>query len=152
MIDSIKEIINDVLIIMEEELNIPNTEEARDLVFETGMAESHYKNIEQIGGGPGLGFFQCEINTCYDIWENFVVFRKPYIETLYKLGLVEDRMTFCLLTNIALQVAFCRIHYRRQPGAIPKSLPARANYWLKYYNAGGKGSVDHYVGANMGVE
>ena len=148
MISSIREIIDEVLTQLED-IGIKKTPESFDLVFETGMAESHYKHIEQIGGGPGLGFFQCEVNTCYDIWENFVTFRKPYIETLYKLGLVEDRMTFCLLTNIALQVAFCRIHYRRQPGAIPKTLPARANYWLKYYNAGGKGSIDHYVGANM---
>ena len=73
---------------------------------------------------------------------------------MYKLGLVEDDLTFCLLTNIALQVAFCRIYYRRKPGAIPGTIPKRAAYWLKHYNTGGphgrgKGAVDHYVAANL---
>ena len=152
MIESIQDIINDVLTRLED-VGIPNTEEARYLVFETGMAESGYRHLEQIGGGPGISFFQLEIGTVVDIWENFVLYRKPLIEALYKLGLVEEELTFSVLTNIALATAFCRIYYRRKPGAIPGTMPGRAAYWKKYYNtAGGKGTVDHYIGANMGVE
>ena len=85
-------------------------------------------------------------------FENFVLYRKSYIEALYKLGLVEEDLTFCVLTNIALATAFCRIYYRRKPGNIPGSMPGRAAYWRKYYNtAGGAGSVDHYIAANMGA-
>ena len=151
MIESIKDIIDDVLNQLED-VGIPNTEEARYLVFETGMAESGYRHLEQIGGGPGISFFQLEIGTVTDIWENYVLYRKPYIQALYKLGLVEDALTFSVFTNIALAVAFCRLYYRRKPGAIPGTMPGRAAYWLKHYNAGGKGSVDHYVAANMGIE
>ena len=152
MIDSIQDIINDVLERLTE-VGIPNTEEARYLIFETGMAESGYRHLEQIGGGPGISFWQLEIGTVLDIWENFVVYRKPYIEALYKMGLVEEQLTFRVLTNIALAAAFCRLYYRRKPGAIPGTLPGRAAYWKKYYNtAGGKGSVDHYVAANIEVE
>ena len=150
MIESIKDIINDVLENLTE-IGIPNTEEARNLIFETGMAESGYRHLEQLGGGPGISFWQLEIGTVVDIWENYVVYRKPHIEALYKLGLVEKQLTFSVLTNIALAIAFCRLYYRRKPGAIPATMPGRAAYWKKYYNtAGGAGSVDHYVAANMG--
>ena len=52
--------------------------------------------------------------------------QKPYIESLYKMGLVEQNLTLNLLTNIALACAFCRLYYRRKPGAIPESMPAHA--------------------------
>ena len=154
MIESIKDIINDVLTRLERDVKIPNTQAARKLVFETGMAESGYRNLEQIGGGPAISFWQIEIGTVEDIWENYVIYRKPYIESLFRMGLIEKDLTFCLITNIALAVAFCRLYYRRKPGAIPKSMPARAAYWLKWYNTGGvhgrgKGTVDHYIAANM---
>ena len=150
MIDSIKDIINDVLTRMERDVKIPNTTEARKLVFETGMAESGYRNLEQIGGGPGVSFWQIEIGTVQDIWENYVLYRKPYIESFYRMGLVEDDLTFCVVTNIALACAFCRLYYRRKPGLIPSSMPARAAYWKRYYNtAKGRGTVDHYIAANM---
>ena len=151
MINSIKEIINDVLTRLENDIKIPNTEEARNLVFETGMAESGYGHLEQIGGGPGISFWQLEIGTIQDTWENFILYRKPYIEAMYKLGLVEDQLTFCVLTNIALAAAFCRLYYRRKPGAIPGTIPGRAAYWKKHYNTiRGKGTVDHYVALNVG--
>lgn len=151
MINSIKDIINDVLTRMDEELKIPNTEEARNLIFETGQAESGYRHLEQIGGGPGISFWQLELGTAVDIWENFVIYRKPYVAFLYKLGLVEKELTFSVLTNIAVAIAFCRIYYRRKPGAIPGTMPGRAAYWKQYYNtAGGAGTVDHYIAANMG--
>ena len=86
MIDSIKDIINDVLTRLERDVKIPNTQEARKLVFETGCAESGYRNLEQIGGGPGISFWQIEIGTVQDIWENYVVYRRPYIESLFKMG------------------------------------------------------------------
>ena len=149
MIKAIKDIINDVLEKLTE-VGIPNTEEARNLVFETGCAESGYRHLEQIGGGPGISFWQLELGTVVDIWENYVIYRKNYIELLYKMGLVEEQLTFCVLTNIALAAAFCRIYYRRKPGAIPGTLPGRATYWKKHYNtAGGAGTVDHYVAANL---
>ena len=150
MINSIRDIINEVLTLLEG-VGIPNTEAARSLVFETGMAESGYRHLEQVNAAnPAISFFQIEPWVCQDIWENFVLYRKPYIEVLYKMGLVEESLQFCLFTNIALAAAFCRINYRRKPGSIPVSMPGRAAYWKKFWNTSkGKGTVDHYVAANM---
>ena len=149
MINTIREIIDDVLNQLEE-VKIPNTEAARDLIFETGMAESGYRHLEQVGGGPAISFWQLEEATVQDIWENYILYRKPVIELMYKMGLVEEHLVFCILTNIALAAAFCRIYYRRKPGAIPTSLPGRASYWKTHYNTyKGKGTVDHYVASNI---
>ena len=65
------------------------------------------------------------------------------------MGLVEQDLTFNVLTNIALACVFCRLYYRRKPGAIPESMPARAASWKKWYNGPGKGTVDHYIAVNM---
>ena len=150
MIESIKDIINDVLTRLEMDVKIPNTNEARKLVFETGMLESAYKHLEQIGGGPAISFWQLEVGTVQDIWENYILFRKPYIESFYKMGLVEEDLTFNVITNIALACAFCRVFYRRKPGAIPTTMPGRAAYYKRYYNtAHGKSTVDRYIAVNM---
>ena len=150
MIESIRDIINDVLTRLED-IGIPNTEEARNLIFETGVVESGYRHLEQIGGGPGISFWQLEIgNGVLDTWENFILYRKPYIQAMYKLGLIEDQLTFSVLTNIAFAVAFCRIFYRRKPGPIPGTLPGRAAYWKRFYNTPrGAGTVDKYIAENM---
>ena len=150
MIKSIKEIINEVLDGLED-AGIKKTKEASDLVFETGMAESGYRALEGYGSGnPAVSFWQIEPATIRDMWDNYITYRKPLIEATYKLGLIEEKKEFCIFSNIALAVAFCRIHYRRQPGAIPKTMPARAAYWKQHYNTKlGKGTVDHYVAANM---
>jgi len=151
MIKSIGEIIDEVLHHLES-AGIPRTVDAYNLVFETGMAESGYRALEGYGeGNPAVSFWQIEPATVRDIWENYISYRKPMIEAVYRLGLIEDKKVFSVFSNIALASAFCRIHYRRMPGAIPNNMPERATYWKKFYNTyKGKGTVDHYVGANMG--
>ena len=153
MIKSIGEIIDEVLHQLES-AGIPRTVNAYDLVFETGQAESGYRALEGYGeGNPAVSFWQIEPATVRDIWENYISYRKPMIEAVYKLGLIEDKKVFSVLSNIALAAAFCRIHYRRMPGAIPENMPERAAYWKKFYNTyKGKGTVDHYIAANMGIE
>ena len=125
------------------------SKEAVDLIYETGNAESHYMALEQTGGGPALGYFQCEPATMHDCINNYINFR-PYLkEVLLSLGFLEDDPELSLKTNIAVQVFFCRIKYRRDKDPIPKTITKRASYWKKVYNTeGGKGTVDHYIKAN----
>lgn len=47
--------------------------------------------------------------------------------------------------NIALQIAMCRLHYRRVPQALPNNIEEQAAYWKKHYNTyKGKGSTTHF--------
>ena len=149
MKSTIKEIINEVLSRMET-LKVPNTIEARELIFETGNAETGYRHLEQMGGGPSLSFWQLESNTIQDIWDNYISYRTNYIQMAYELGLRDGELDFCVMSNIALAVFFTRVYYRRQPGAIPLTPEERADYWKQYYNTeGGKGTVKHYLEANV---
>ena len=126
------------------------SKEAVDLIYETGVAESRYMALEQMGGGPALGYFQCEPATMYDCIDNYINFR-PYLkEVLLNLGFLEDDPEFSLTTNIAVQVFFCRIKYRRDKDPIPKTMTERAKYWKKVYNTeGGKGTIEHYIKGNQ---
>ena len=128
-----------------------DSEDAREMLYVTGKAESGYKTLQQYGGGPALGFFQMEPNTAIDIWDNYVMYRPKYREKLYAMGFDEGTLEFCLLSNIGLQAAFCRLHYRRVPSALPKAsdLEGQAKYWKKYYNTvKGKGTVKHFMEMN----
>ena len=127
------------------------SDEAADLIYKTGMAESGYRTLQQYGGGPALGFFQMEPATCIDIWDNYVMYRPKYRDKLFSLGFNDSDMNFCLISNVAIQVALCRLHYRRVPSALPKitDLEGQAKYWKKYYNSHlGKGTIKHFMEAN----
>ena len=128
-----------------------DSEDARSLIYATGKAESDYKTLQQYGGGPALGFFQMEPNTAIDIWDNYVMYRPKYRDKLYALGFDKGALEFCLLSNIGLQAALCRLHYRRVPSALPKAnnLEAQAKYWKSFYNTEkGKGTIEHFMEMN----
>jgi len=55
--------------------------------------------------------------------------------------------------NISLQVAFCRLVYRRNKNPIPKAdnILEQAKYWKSVYNTElGKGTVKHFMEMNNG--
>jgi len=132
-----------------DDAGIPYSKEAMELVFETGNAETGYRHLEQMGSGPAKSFWQIEINTINDNWENYISFRKPLIEVLYKLGYIEKDPVFSVTSNIAVAIAMCRIYYYRRPGTIPTTPEGRAEYWKAQYNsAQGAGTPKHYLEAN----
>ena len=58
------------------------------------------------------------------------------------------------MSNIALQVAFCRLKYRLDKYALPgmDNIEAQAKYWKRVYNSHlGKGTVKHFMEANKDV-
>ena len=125
------------------------SDDAAAMIYRTGMAETGYKHLKQMGGGPAIGFFQIEPATI----DNYVAYR-PQIKTdLYALGFDEKDGEMRVMSNIALQVAFCRLCYRRDKNAIPslENMKAQAKYWKKVYNTKlGKGTVEHFMEMNHG--
>ncbi len=119
--------------------------------YATGKVKSGFTKLHQHAGGPLLGFFQMGQNTAIDIWDNYVMYRPKYRDKLYSLGFDDSALEFCLLSNIGLQAAFCRLHYRRVPSTLPKAgdIEGQAMYWKKHYNTvKGKGTVKHFMEMN----
>ena len=128
------------------------SEDAASLIYRTGQAESGYRILRQYGQGPAIGFFQLEPATMNDIIDNYVDYR-PQIKTdLYSLGYDDsDGAELRVMGNIHLQIAFCRLKYRRDKHPIPKTsdIIAQAEYWKRVYNSHlGKGTVEHFLKAN----
>jgi predicted amino acid dehydrogenase len=106
-----------------------------------------------MGGGPAIGFFQIEPATMYDVLDNYVAYRPQIKADLYALGYDDSDAEIRVMGNIALQVAFCRLCYRRDKNPIPKleDMEAQAKYWKKVYNTElGKGTVKHFMEMNNG--
>ena len=123
--------------------------EAEELVFLTGLTESSYDYIEQVGSGPAKSFFQIEPLTAHDICENYLKYRPGKVEKLSKATGISESIIGSskpeywediLHYNIAAGIALCRIHYYRVPKKIPSEIESMAKYWKKWYNTeGGKG-------------
>ena len=129
-----------------------HSKDASSLIYKTGMAESGYRALSQMGEGPAIGFFQLEPATMKDIMENYVAYRKPILESLKSLGYAEDDSEYRVKSNIALQVAFCRLKYKRDPFPLPSWWNTRdqAEYWKRVYNTElGKGTVEHFLESNQ---
>jgi hypothetical protein len=110
-----------------------------------GMGLRHRR---QIGGGPGRSYFQMEGATHDDLWNNYLVYHKDLkskVESLIRAGHSKRDE---LENNDAYAAAMCRVHYRRQPAALPgfNDLEAQARYWKRYYNTAlGAGTTTKYL-------
>ena len=145
--------IRDLIVRILEKIGM-HSKEAEDLVFRTGKVESSYKYIRQLRG-PARGLFQCEPWVSVDICKNYLSYRPELMKKVanaIKVNVshftrpIEDDWDFILETNIAAMIAFCRLHYRRVPKPLPKSLDEQWLYYKKYYNSEqGKATHDHWL-------
>lgn len=144
LINSIAKIVDHVL----KGLNM-YSQDAFELVMRTGMQESKFEHLEQIGGGPGLGFFQTELGMtgAEDAWYNYVVYRDELRDTFSTLNIpLGPWDEFTIMSNVALQVALCRIKYRRDSAPIPSTIEDQAVYWKNIYNTHkGAGKPEEFV-------
>ena len=148
MVNSIKKIIKWTL----EYLDL-DSEGARDLIYKTGMAESGYRALEGYGNNPAIGFWQVEPFTMIDTIDNYINYRPNLKIKIYGLGYDDVDSEIRLMSNMALQVAFCRLKYRRDKHPLPKAgnIEAQAKYWKRVYNSEkGRGTVEHFIKANNG--
>ena len=150
MIQEIKEIVEHALY----KLNC-YSDDALALVVRTGMAESGYRALRGYGKyNPAIGFWQIEPATLKDMIKNFLNYRKKYKDALKELGMEfkGDDIEMSVMSNMAVQAALCRLHYRRDKKAIPSwdDIEAQGLYWKRVYNTPkGRGTVNHFVKANL---
>tara|TARA_Y100000310_G_C20449928_1_gene700187 strand:+ start:202 stop:690 length:489 start_codon:yes stop_codon:yes gene_type:complete len=155
MIDKkqMRSIINDVLQKLGDDYCTP---EALDLVYNTGLVESKYIYLMQKGGNNiARGVFQCEPITALDIINNYLKYREKLMKKVAEVCMLdwsfftspnEDDWRYILTTNIAAQIVFCRIHWRRVPKALPRTLEQQAKQWKSYYNtAKGAGTPEKFM-------
>lgn len=127
--------------------------EAAEFIYNIGLVESKYIYIEQIHG-PAKGVFQCESWVGVDIIKNYLQYRPDlmksvasacYLDWSHFTAPREKDWEYILTTNLAAQIVFCRLHLRRIPKKLPRTLEEQAKQWKTYYNtAKGKGTPEKY--------
>ena len=148
----IKSLIKDVCIQLGDKYA---KKEALDIVYATGLVESKYEYIEQIGPGPAKSFWQVEPETAVDNCKNFISARPELMQAASDILGIDpyhcidpqlDNWDWILRTNIAAGILHCRIKYWRVPEPIENSKEGLAKYWKEHYNtAEGAGSVEHFL-------
>ena len=132
------------------------SDDALALVVRTGMAESGYRALKGYGdGNPAIGFWQIEPATMNDMIDNYINYRSKYKKTLISLGMNFEKDTIMsVMSNMAVQAALCRLHYRRDKDPLPSwdDMEGQAKYWKRVYNTvEGRGTVKHFIKANKDV-
>ena len=132
------------------------SDDALALVVRTGMAESGYRALKGYGdGNPAIGFWQIEPATMNDMIGNYINYRSKYKKTLISLGMNFEKDTIMsVMSNMAVQAALCRLHYRRDKDPLPSwdDMEGQAKYWKRVYNTvEGRGTVKHFIKANKDV-
>ncbi len=123
--------------------------QAVELLMGTTAQESGLGRwLYQVGGGPGLGFFQMEPATERDIWHNYLRYRPLLVDRIVAVCNVAVPGDWHLETNLAYQVAMARLQYMRvaSPLPDPKRIDDMAFYWKRHYNTEkGKGTPQEFV-------
>lgn len=133
MIDQ-QQVLDHIIIPVLNHLSMDSTE-ARALVLGTGAAESAYKYIAQVGGGPALSPWQVEPATEQDNWKNYLDFRPELSRKVVDLMVPWHTDANQLAYNWAYAVAMCRIKYWRDPNSIPDTAGGLADYHKRVYNS-----------------
>ncbi len=129
--------------------------DAVSLLMKTGVVESGFRRIYQAPTGPGRSFWQIEPDTSLDNYTNFIKFRPVLYEKIKGVCHIFDigsaNHSELLEINLAFAICMARIKYYRVPKPLPKfdDLEGQAEYWLKYYNAGGKGTIQKFINSNL---
>ena len=132
------------------------SEEAEDLVLGTGLYESQYRYIRQIGSGIAKSFWQVEVATAQDNIKSYLKYRQSKARMCASAAMVPLKFTMIgtsdleigdmLESNIAYGIMHCRLKYWRVPKKVPQDLEGQAHYYKKYYNsAQGKASEEEYI-------
>ena len=121
--------------------------DALNLVMGTIFQESLCGTyIRQLKGGQALGICQMEPATFKDIIENYLNYNKDLkIKVIVETN-VHRLEAEALEYNLALSIAFCRLHYERYLPYLPDSPEGYARVWKCYYNTHlGAGTIEEFL-------
>lgn len=131
------------------------SDDAVTLILETGMVESRYIYLRQLGDGPARSFWQIEPATAIDNLNHYLSHRKKLMAKCAETSLVDlkywqsyDEKTWekILEINLSAAIIMARLKFWRVPKPMPNTLEGRAKYWKKYYNTDqGKGTEEKYI-------
>lgn len=127
----------------------PSLERAIPLLLGTVAQESQFTYTEQLGGGPALGFGQCEPATEADIWVNYLAYQPELATFIFARCGCTCPDTGALQHNMVYGILLMRTHYLRcDPEGMPAAsdLAAQAQRWKQYYNTPlGHGTEAQYM-------
>ena len=136
---------------------------AERLLLGTGAVESNYLYLRQWGNNYARSYWQIEPPTCLDNINNYLKFRPKRLSRIAEvcmvtdgviLGLNEDTASTLLEINLYFAICMARLKYWRYPSPIPDpdDLEGLGHYWLKVYNAGGKGTIEKWMEAQEQIK
>lgn len=117
------------------------SEEAIELLILTACNESDCgKYLTQLGSGPALGIFGIEPESLIDIHDKWLRFRPEIADDVVMVTGVREPDVLALEGNIVYGIIMARIQYLRAKPPLPSTADhlAMANYYVKYFNRGGK--------------
>ncbi len=124
------------------------SEEAVDLLMGTCAQESGFgKYNRQLGGGPAVGVFQMEPATHDDIWDNYLCYKRVFVEQ----NEIERKPAESLVYDLEYAIIMCRIHYLRVRESIPKRMDDNyikrlGEFYKVHYNTYlGKATVEEFI-------
>jgi len=125
-------------------------ENAEYMLLGTCIAETGDLDTRRQKNGPALGLFQMEPFTHDDLWNNYLSYRPKLRDAVLKHFNITSKPppnAQLLESNDSYAAIMARIRYLPAPAAMPSStdLKGQAQYWVTYYNRGGKGTVADYL-------
>jgi len=125
---------------------LPYDDNTVNQILGTAAVESDFFTfISQHGGGPGLGYFQCQPATRRDIIDNYLKYRprlRKRLESIFGNLNISDKY---FMLNLPLQIIFCYLHYDRY-AAWGKNVYCYATEWKRVYNTPqGKGTIEKFI-------
>ena len=133
----------------------PHTEQGIRLLLGTAAQESHFTYTQQLGGGPALGYGQCEPATEADIWGNYLCYQ-PTLSAFFAVRCgATGPDTAALQHNMVYGILLMRTHYYRcDPDPLPAvdDIEEQARRWKHYYNTpAGAGTTEEYMQNYQGL-
>lgn len=119
------------------------SEDAVNLVFWTGLVESRYEYIKQLGTGPARSFWQVEPDTAVSQVNNYIKYRSKLAFKCAEVSMTQPDVWVkgdseawgkILLVNSAAAIVHCRLKYWRSPKPMAKNLDDAAKMWKDVYN------------------